>query len=375
MQEIRQFFPITKSKVFMDHARLSPCSELVRREINRYLQERIDRNGDWHHLYDRAIEAKKLFASLIKADINEIAFMSNTSQGINTIVNGLHIPDGSNVVTDNLEYPSVVYPWLSLQKRKNIRVRSVKAIDGVVHLEDVEQMVDDNTIAIAISHVEYQNGFRNDLKALSDIAHEHDAYLLVDAIQSVGALEVDVKNLGVDFLATGGYKWLLGPVGTAFLYVDKQYIESIDPIDTGWASPSRRNASSLNNKRLILSDNADRFEIGTFNAMGFVGLAASIKLLLDFGSSNVARRIMHLIDYLINHLMEKGVEIQSPLDSQYRSGILNVKVNHLESADEKLQSKDVYISAFPPLKGVRISPHFYNTEEEADLLINELTKL
>jgi len=146
----------------------------------------------------------------------------------------LDYPRDAKVVTTDLEYPSVVYPWL--RRKLGVKVHYVKNRDGKILLEDFEKAVDDKTVAVAVSHVEYVNGFRNDLKAIGEIAHEHGAYLIVDAIQAAGAIKIDVKRDDVDFLTTACYKWLLSPPGAGYLYVRKELIEKFEPPFVGWAS-------------------------------------------------------------------------------------------------------------------------------------------
>lgn len=170
---------------------------------------------------------KPLFAKLIGAKKEEIALIKNTSTGINIAASVLHYPLGSKIVTTDLEHPSVVYPWL--RRSLDVKVHYVKNVNGKFLLDDLEKAVDDKTVAVAVSHVEYVNGFRNNLHAISEIAHKHGAYLIVDAIQSAGAIPIDVKRDDVDFLATACYKWLLSPPGAGYLYIKEELIEKFEP--------------------------------------------------------------------------------------------------------------------------------------------------
>ncbi|MEM2338142.1 MAG: aminotransferase class V-fold PLP-dependent enzyme [Candidatus Bathyarchaeia archaeon] len=170
---------------------------------------------------------KSLFARLVNAKPEEVALVENTSVGLNIAANALLCPSGSKVVTTDLEYPSVVYPWL--KKSPIVKVHYIRNRRGKVLLEDFEKAVGNSTVAVVVSHVKYVNGFRNNLKALSEIAHSHGAVLIVDAIQSAGVIPIDVKRDDVDFLATACYKWLLGPSGAAYLYVRKELIEKLKP--------------------------------------------------------------------------------------------------------------------------------------------------
>ncbi|HID06158.1 MAG TPA: aminotransferase class V-fold PLP-dependent enzyme, partial [Armatimonadetes bacterium] len=224
-EEFRNLFPVLKDKVWLNHASFSPLplptEEAYRRCLNGMLQ------GDYWFTR-RVEESRRLFARLIGCSPEEVALMPNTSYGIAAVSTGLRFKPGANVVTTDLEFPSVVYTWLVLERRGLIEVRFVRSVNGAVRIEDFEKAVDDDTVIVSVSHVEFQSGWRNDLKAICEIAHEHGAYVLDDAIQAVGAVKVDVKADGIDFLAAGGYKWLLSPGGTGFLYVRRSLIKELE---------------------------------------------------------------------------------------------------------------------------------------------------
>jgi selenocysteine lyase/cysteine desulfurase len=240
-------------------------------------------------------------------------------------------------------------------------------------LSDVEKAVDDETVAVAVSHVEYFNGFRNDLRALSEIAHEHGAYLIVDAIQSAGAVRIDVKRDDVDFLTAGCYKWLLGPPGAGYLYVKEELIEKSEPPFVGWRSVKPEVFETIDFWeiwKLRLSETASRFEVGSPSFISLVGATEALKLLLNVGVENVERRILMLTGRLIEAVENLGLKLQTPEEQQHRSGIVNFKIAEPEEVAEKLGSKGIVVSA--RAHGIRVSPHFYNTEEEIDRLIDEI---
>lgn len=369
IQKIREKFPVVKNQVFLNHAAQSPFPKPVREAMQKYIQEHsefAETSVGWDC-------GKPLFANLIGAESDEIALIVNTSIGLNIVASMLECPSGANVVTTDLEYPSVVYPWL--RKRLNVEVRYVQNVDGRILLEDVERLVDDHTVVLAISHVEYVNGFKHDLGALAEIAHKHGALLLVDAIQSAGAMQIDVKRDNVDFLATGCYKWLLGPTGAGYLYVRKELIEKFEPTFVGWASVKPEVFETINFWdiwNLRLSETASRFEAGSPSIVNFVGAQAALKLLLDVGIADIEKRILHLTDHLIRSIKELGFKLQTPEDHDCRSGIVNFLVDKPEEKAEKLSEREIIVSA--RAHGIRVSPHFYNTEEEIDRLITEFTE-
>ncbi|MGB9676896.1 MAG: aminotransferase class V-fold PLP-dependent enzyme [Candidatus Bathyarchaeales archaeon] len=371
IRKIRALFPITKNKVFLNHAAQSPLPKPVADITHKCV-------NDFSNLGDTTIAwndgGKPLFARLIGAEPEEIALIENTSMGLNIAANVLQYSRGSKIVTTDLEYPSVVYPWL--RKSLGVKVEYVKNVDGKILLEDVERAVDDKTVAVAVSHVEYANGFRNDLRALSEIAHEHGAYLIVDAIQSVGALKVDVKRDGVDFLSTACYKWLLSPSGCGYFYVRKELIEKFEPPFVGWASVKQEifdTADFWDIWHLDLPPTASRFEVGSPSFISFIGASEAMKMLLEFGIENIERRIIALTDHLINAVKDLGLKLQTPWERQCRSGIVNFRINKPAEVVQRLRQNGIVVSA--RANGIRVSPHFYNTEEEIDKLIKEIKKI
>jgi len=368
VERIREQFPVTKNKVFLNHAAQSPLPKPVADAVRKYVD-------DFSNFGTTSIEwndgGKPLFAKLVGSKPEEIALVENTSVGLNIAANVLHYPQGSKVVTTDLEYPSVPYVWL--RKKLGVKVHYVKNVDGKILLSDVEKAVDDETVAVAVSHVEYFNGFRNDLRALSEIAHEHGAYLIVDAIQSAGAVQIDVKKDDVDFLTSGCYKWLLGPPGAGYLYVKEDLVERFEPPFVGWASVKPETFETIDFWdiwSLRLSETASRFEVGSPSFISLVGAKEALTMLLDFGIENVERRILSLTSHLVEELKALGLKLQTPEEQRYRSGIVNFKIAEPEEVAEKLNNKGIVVSA--RAHGVRVSPHFYNTEEEIDRLIEEI---
>jgi selenocysteine lyase/cysteine desulfurase len=353
--------------VFLNHAAESPLPKPVAEAVIKYAKE-FSNNGKTS--FDCLDAGKPCFASLVGAKAGEIAVIENTSVGLNIAANVLDYPTESKIVTTDLEYPSVVYPWL--RKNLGVRIQYVKNVDGKILLDDMEKAVDDKTVAVAISHVEYANGFRNDLRVLSEIVHEHGAYLIVDAIQSVGTMHVDVKRDDVDFMMAACYKWLLSPHGAAYLYVKDELIEKFEPPYVGWASVKQETfdtADFYDIWNLNLSKTASRFEVGTSCTISLVGAAEAMKMLLHFGIENVRKRIMMLTDHIIEAAEDLGLQLQTPKEKQCRSGIVNFKIDKPQKFVEKLEKKRIVVSA--RANGVRVSPHFYNTEEEIEMLMKE----
>jgi len=351
----------------MNHAAMSPLPKPTIQAVQRFTKAFSETGA----IQEDPYEPKKSFAKLVGAAKDEIAFVPNTSTGLNITAHMLEYPSGSNIVTTDLEYPSVVYPWLG--RRLGAKVRYVKNVNGKILLDDVEKAVDDNTVALAISHVEYTNGFRHDLRSLAEIAHKHGAYFIVDAIQSAGVIPIDVKRDDVDFLTAGCYKWLLGPAGAGFLCVRRELVEKFEPPFIGWASVKPEVFETIDFWdiwTLKLSETAARFEVGCPSIYSLIGAIASLQLLLDVGISNIEKCVLALTSRLIEAVKERRLKLQTPEEQEYRSGIVNFLIDKPKRRVKRLSRKGIIVSA--RAHGIRVSPHFYNTEEEIDQLVKEL---
>jgi len=368
----RKLFPVTKTKAFLNHTASSPLPAPVITAVQNYLENSLFLEED----HSAPNEGRCLFAQLVNAESTEIALVPNTTTGLNIAANTLDYPRGCNVVTTDLEFPTVVYPWLRSKLKPNVEVRYIKNVDGKMLLDDFERMVDDRTVAVVVSHVEYSNGFRNDLKALSEVAHEHRAVIIVDVCQSAGALRIDVKRDKADFLATSSYKWLLGPSGAGFLYIQKDLITKSEPVFVGYEGVKPEVFKTIelwNNRELKFVETAHRFETGGLSSLSYVGASAAMKLILEVGIDEIEKRVIGLTGYFVERLNEEGFKLQTPNIVERRSGIVNFFVNDPRGKVEKLEQKGIIVSA--RMNGIRVSPHFYNTEEELDRLIKETKKL
>ena len=365
IEKLRQQFAITKTKTFLNHASVSPIPKPVADAIRGYADET---STSVIASFQHEDFGKPFFARLIGAEPAEIATVGNTSTGLNIAANAVRCPRGSKVVTTDLEYASVVYPFL--RKNAGVKVHYVKNRDGRILLDDMEKAVDDKTAAVVISHVEYAIGFRNNLRVISEIAHEHGACLIVDAIQSAGTMPIDVKRDDVDFLTAGCYKWLLSMHGAGYLYVKDELIEKLEPPFVGWASvePSVFETDDVWDIRSMpLSKTACRFEVGSPALVCYRAAAEAMKMLLGVGLAKIEGRIMKLTGRLINALENAGLKLQTPLEKDCRSGIVNFKFRKPQTLVDKLDKRGIVVSARS--NGVRVSPHFYNTEEEVDRLM------
>jgi cysteine desulfurase/selenocysteine lyase len=369
---IRSEFPVTSKYAYFDHAAVGPLPTRVLEATKRVVQEKSEGDIHWESWEEGTEAARKSIAELVGARVEEIALTTSTSEGLAVVANGLSYEKDQNIVTCDMEFASNLFPWQALAKRYGVELRVVRNREATLRMEDFSDVIDAKTKLVAISYVQYSNGFRTDLAELSKIAHENGAYVVTDAVQAVGQMPIDVANLGVDFLASSGYKWLLSPISTGFLYVKRTLLDELWPTIVGYRSDE--NPMDFSYRTLQPAQTARRYEAGQLNFPGFAGMKEAIDLLQEVGMENVWNRICSHIDLLRSGIEKNGTfQIRSSMNEKNRSGILSLACQNPDSIADRLFEHGIVISVRGG--GLRISPHFYNTEEEIRKLLSELDAL
>lgn len=369
---LRDIFPVTQKWAYMNHAAVSPLSTRVRKAIADILDDTVQNGVVNYEDWGGQIEAvRDSAARLIGADAAEIALTGNTSDGLLIVANGLDWQPDDNIVAPDIEFPANVYPWKFLEQRKGIEVRLVPARQGRVHADDLTSAMDDRTRLVAISFVQFATGYRIDLSALADLCHRQGAYLCVDAIQGLGALPLNVREAGVDFLAAGGHKWLMSPVGTGVFYGRLDLIEQLEAVGAGWAAV--QDSDDYFRFDSPLQSDACRFRSGSLNGPGLLGMGASIETLIEVGPENIEAHLMDLTGHLMDGLRRRRCTILTPHEMPAeRSGIVCFQspAGDPESICARLKEAGVVVAH----RGdrVRVSPHCYNNHEDIERLLEAL---
>ncbi len=367
----RAEFPVTENYIYMNHAGVAPLSKRVKDTMIEFAQDATVNGAVNVELWiETAERCRNVAAQLINADASEIAFMKNTTQGILIAANGIDWREGDNVVTTAVEFPANVYPWWSLKERCGVETRMVPEREGRIHIDDIVSEIDERTRVVTLSHVEFASGFRNDIKTIGEICRERNIWFVVDAIQSLGVIEVDAKSCCIDILAADGHKWLLAPEGAAIFYCTEDKLDQLINTNVGWSSVV--NPRDFLDYDLTLKPDATRFEEGSYNSIGLYGLNAAIELLLEVSISTIENSVLELTSKLINGLQEKGYYVTTPKDDSERAGIVIFESKrHTASKIVDLLQENKIITAERG-SGVRISPHFYNSETEIERLLEVL---
>lgn len=371
-EELRALFPITSRVVYLNHAAVSPPPTPALEAISAQMSD-VAQNGSLNYRSWVAVKerARRLAAEMIGAQSQQLAFMRNTSDGLSTIANGLAWREGDNLVTFRGEFPSNIYPWLRLQKTLGVEVRMCEEREGRIDLDELISLIDHRTRLVAISHVQYASGFRADLERLGRAARRHDALLVVDVIQGMGAMPIDVEAQLIDAAAGACHKWLLTPEGVGLLYLSDRARERIEPTLVGWVSVP--NPEDYGNFEQGWNRGALAWETGTAASALLHGLDANLRLLTETGVERIAAHLEELTDYLCERLAGRDYEIISSRLKGEKSQIVCIRHTRGRTAMSLYSHlKRQNIMAAPRGDRLRIAPHLYNTLEDIDALLAAL---
>lgn len=371
-EALRDQFPITRNYNFQDHAAVAPLCRRAADAARDYLKQALEKGYLAGGFYKHADYVRQRAATLINANADEVTFIKNTTEGLNFVANGISWNRGDNIVTTNVEFPANVYPWQALQPR-GVQVNMVLEEEGRIPLQKLIEAINSRTRMVAISSVQFASGFRTDLATLGQYCTSKGVLLCVDAIQSLGAMPIDVKGMHIDFLAADGHKWLCGPQGLGIFYVRKELQGHLRPSCVGWLSV--KDWADFSHYRFELRDDIRRYDSGAYNLAGIYALGGAIDLLLEIGIERITARLLGLTDRLVAGARDKGYRIFSSRQPAEASGIVSFHSNVHDHAEiqQHLRSEHRIVIAVRSGR-LRASPHVYNSEKEIDRLIEVLPR-
>ena len=370
--EARHLFPLTERYIHMNHAGVSPMSLRAGAAIEQVVDASMNRPYRDHWAQDEANRVRELVSRLINASPDSIALTRSTGHGISLLAQGLEWKAGDNVVGATGEYPANVYPWMALETR-GVEFRQAKPIDGRVTADGVFSLVDARTRVVALSHVEFWNGFRVDLDAIGAECRRRGIVFAVDVMQSVGALSVDVGRTPIDFCAAGAGKWLMGPPGIGFCFFAPELLERVRPVIVGVGSVAGRDRYFVYD--LTFAPTALRFEESVVSLLDTAALGAALELLLEVGVGVIEGQVLGLSARLADGLARHGCEIVEPWPRSRAesSGIVSFRKPGISAAAVLRDLNAAHVIARTHQDFVRLSPHFYNTEEEVDRVLEVMS--
>ena len=371
-------FPVLRHWDFFNHAGASPLPRVVAAAMRRYVEETETTAYLTGNRYAELDVIRAIAAKMINADADEVALLKNTAEGLSIVANTIDWRPGDRIVTAAGEYPANVYPWMEQQARRGAQlviVPEVTAADGTMRQVPLEHILNEaahpRTRVVTLSHVEFATGQRHDIATIGAFCRENGKIFVVDAIQSLGAMPVDVRAMRIDYLASGGQKWTLATEGAAIFYCRRELLDSTRPLLIGAVSVA--NYMNFDKYDYTLAPTGRKFESGSYNIAGFKALRAAMELLDGLGADAVSRRIKHLTDRLIDGVRAKGYQVASPRDGQQWSGIVSFgSPAHDHESIARMLRKEHKTELMVRGGRLRFAPHFYNTEEQIDRLIDHL---
>ncbi len=367
----RSEFPVVEKKIFLAHAGVCPLPRRVSDAVSDYVREAT--TGDQERfVYPQILDdGRKVVAGLLNCQADEVAFVGPTSLALSFVSSGLKFRRGDNVLIYFDDYPSNVYPWMALAEQGvQVRLMNTRSL-GMIRPLDVMGQVDENTRLVALASCHFIAGWRIDIPKIGKFLRDRKILFCVDAIQTMGAFPTTVEH--VDFLAGDAHKWLLGPCGAGLMYVRREVQDQLNPPIYGWHNIN--NPNFVAQEHLAFRRDARKYEAGTQNLVGVVGLMAGLKLLLEIGVDNIGRELLRKRGLLVPALQAKGysvVNADAPPESA--SGIVSFfhPDKDLSPVHQKLTDANVVASLRTDRKGrnyIRFAPHFYNTDAELEKVL------
>jgi selenocysteine lyase/cysteine desulfurase len=366
-QKVRREFPVTERLAYLNSAGAGPLPRACADAATNFYRETLE-TGDkhWFEWVDRRERARAAIAQLINAEPDEIAFTINTSTGMNLIIDALE--GRGEVVSCELEFPVSTITWM----HRGVRVHLLKARGGEVGVEDVSAAIAARpTGVICLSHVQYSNGFRAPLAEIGARKGEHA--FVVNAAQSAGVFQIDVKRMKIDALCSTGHKWMLGGFGSGFVYLSRALLEATRPRAASWLS-CEDPFEMRNDKFRVRADAGARAEMGCPHFAGIFSLGAAANFLLELGTEEIERRALALNRHLTEQLVAAGWRVLSPLgDEASRSAETLVAADDPARVARHLSTRGVAVTQKP--EGIRVATHFFNDEEDIARLVAALEEV
>ena len=367
-------FPVARDKIFLAHAGVCPLPHRVAQAIADFAARAT--TGDQEaFVYPGCLDvARRLASQLLNCQPDEIALVGPTSLALSFVAAGLDLRKGDNLLIYHDDYPSNVYPWMALAERGvEVRLLNTRGL-GIIRPEDVMGRVDENTRLVALASCHFISGYRLEHETIGRFLRERGILFCLDAIQTLGAFPTPVEH--ADFLAADAHKWLLGPCGAGVLYVRREIQDRLNPPVYGWHNV--RNPNFVAQEQIVFRNGAVKFEAGTHNLLGLVGLIAAMELVLETGVENIAAELLRKRAWLMPALQAKGFTVlNAEVKTQNASGIVTFCQPGKDCAalHKKLTDAGIVTSLRTDRRGqnyIRLSPHFYNTDAELQRVLELL---
>jgi len=372
LNALRQQIPCLAKVTYLNSGSVGPTPAVVLQAQERLLQEITAKGGAAPNIYGRMkeliMECRQTVAKAIGASVDEVALTSSTSDGIGAVASGTEWQAGDEVITSNLEHTSGLLPWQYIAERYGVKVVQLQGRQGILTADDFAQAITPRTRLICISHVSWNSGAILPVAEVSALAAKHGIKVVVDGAQAAGHIPINVQELGCDFYALPGQKWMMGPLGTGALYIRRDVMEKLAASRVGWASAAGEDMQGL------LHNTARRYEAGTLNTPALVGWQAAIELVESLGGiASIFARIQHLATYARQVFQQiPGCQVLGPTKPELWTGLLPLQFagrDPKEMAEWLWQEHQVITRWIPNPYALRLSLHAFTSEDEIDKVV------
>ena len=369
----RSEFPILQRKTYLNSCSLGALSTRSMEGLAQFMEMWNEWGAHaWYEIWLGEIaKVRQKFATLIGAQLHEVAIAPNASVALSSIATALDYSKRNNVVLADMDFPTLAYQWL-VKKRLGVECRFVESPDHIYTPPELfEQKVDDQTALVATSRVFYTSGYIQDVRAVADIAHKHGAYMLIDDYQGTGQIPINVVAQDIDFLVTGTLKWLMGGPGLALVYIREGLLSQLEPTIAGWFG--HREQFQFKTREFEFRQEATRVEMGTPAVPAIYTANGGLDIVLEISVERICERSRYLTNDLIARAREHGWKVRSPQEPERRSSIVMLELERPEEMVKSLVAHNIITDSRPGL--LRISPYFYNTIEENAIVIDTIAEI
>ena len=367
---IRNHFPIFKKKTFINSCSKGALSHEVREAYSEYLTDWVEEGSPWELWMQKLEAVRHAFAQLINANANEIGVTTSVSASVNALASALDFSGERNrIVVDDFAFPTTAQIWHA-QASRGAHVVHVPEAGNMIPLSYYEDVIDDRTLLVSLTHVCYRNGVMQDIEAIIEIAHRKGALVMVDSYQALGTMPIDVKKLKVDFLVGGTLKYLLGSSGIGLIYAREKLIQQLPPLASGWFTQA--NIFAMDIYANTPSPTARRFEAGTPPNPNLYAALAGLKLIQSIGLEKIDAHRREITGAIKEGALRRGFNLVTSVDPNKHGPMVSLKSNQVELLVKWLERDDVIVSSRD--NNLRISPHIYNNSADVDKLMDCLTK-
>src|SRR5579859_1509698 len=369
----RAEFPILQRKTYLNSCSLGALSQRSIQGLAQFVEMWNEWGAHaWYEIWIGEIaKARRKFASIIGAQLHEVAIAPSVSVALSSIASALDYSKRNNVVMADMDFPTLTYQWL-VKRRLGVECRFVESPDNIYMPPELfEHEVDDKTALLATSRVFYTSGYIQDVRAIADIAHKHGAYLLIDDYQGTGQIPINVNALDIDFLVTGSLKWLMGGPGLSFVYIREGLLPQLEPTITGWFG--HREQFQFKTREFEFRDDAARVEMGTPSVPSIYAANGGLDIVKEISVERICERTRYLTNDLIARAREKGWTVHAPQEPERRSSIVMLELERPDEIVKGLVARNIITDYRPGL--LRVSPYFYNTIEENAIVIDAISEI